>query len=73
MLDKLIVGALSLTLGLIVARLFDEYEIHKLKEQLIRSEETNEKIIKENSELVKEVSRLKYKVDPQHIPDFHSW
>ena len=45
MLDKLIVGALSLTLGLIVARLFDEHEIHKLKEQLIHSEETNEKIV----------------------------
>lgn len=73
MLGRLIAGALGITLGLILSRLFDEYEIHKLKEQLIHSEELNEKIIKENSALVRENTQLKRKIEPQNIPDFHTW
>ena len=59
MIIKLISCALGLTLGLILTRLFDQHELHKLKEQVIELEEDNTKVIKDNSRLVAENKQLK--------------
>lgn len=73
MLGKLIVGALCLTTGLLITRLFDEFEINRLKEQLTEFREKNTKLARENSALVKENCRLRSKLDPINLPDFHTW
>ena len=59
MIIKAVVGALGITIGLIISRLLDEHQINKLKDQLIEYEEEHNMILQENSKLVEENRQLK--------------
>lgn len=58
MLTKLVLTALGITLGLIITRILDHHEIHKLKEHVIELEEENNKLVACNSKLVEENIRI---------------
>lgn len=78
MIIKAVVGALGITIGLIISRLLDEHQINKLKDQLIEYEEEHNMILQENSKLVEENRQLKsslnklVKIPPteKNIPKF---
>lgn len=78
MIIRLIIGALGITIGLIISRLLDEHQINKLKDQLFEYEEEHNAILQENSKLVEENRQLKYnlnklvKIPPteKNIPKF---
>ena len=59
MIIKAVVGALGITIGLIISRLLDEHQINKLKDQLFEYEEEHNVILQENSRLVEENRQLR--------------
>lgn len=59
MIMRLVIGALGITIGLIISRLLDEHQINKLKDQLFEYEEEHNMILQENSRLVEENRQLK--------------
>lgn len=78
MIIRLVIGALGITIGLIISRLFDSHEIHKLKDQLIELEEDHNEVLNANSKLVAENAQLKLQIhhliqappSPTNIPEF---
>lgn len=79
MVDKIIIGILCLILGVLFARISTHFEVHSLKNQLFESEQNNETIIKDNTDLVRQNDELRKKLYITHKklskyePDFEDW
>ena len=79
MIRDIILVVLSIALGAIVSRLINHHEIRSLKDQLFESENNNEKIVRDNANLVRENSALQSKISEisnpsgKNIPDFKDW
>lgn len=79
MIRDAILIVLSIALGAIISRLINHHEIHSLKDQLFESENNNEKIVRDNANLVRENSALQSKIAElssplgKNTPDFEDW
>ena len=79
MIRDIIIVIISIAFGFVLSRMISHYEIHKLKEQLFASEDDNEKIVRDNANLVRENSALKTKIkemeppEDENTPDFGMW
>ena len=77
MIRDVIIVIVSIAFGFILSRMICYHEISRLKEQLTTSEDDNEQIVKDNANLVREISQLKTKIGEMeshnNIPDFRDW
>jgi len=79
MIRDIIIVVIGIAFGVIITRLLNHFEIHSLKNQLFASESDNEKIVRDNANLVRENSALKSKINEiersrsKNTPDFGDW
>lgn len=79
MIRDIILIVLSIAFGAIISRLINHHEIRSLKDQLFESENNNEKIVRDNANLVRENSALQSKITElssplgKNTPDFEDW
>lgn len=59
MMERFILGALGVTLGLLLTRIFDQHQINKLKEELTEMEAEHNEVLNANTKLVNENKQLK--------------